>query len=117
MNTMESAVYTATINLFTLGKQEKELNIYAFNRRDPGCAALLHIASIVRDLVGYKIRVNCSLIDFLWIKWKFKTIKGLKLTKEQNVNAKVFIDDIEQAYKQPGIFKEIYKEFYQESDR
>lgn len=116
-NTNDKMLYTLAINLFTLGKDEKELNIFNFNKKDSRHWALIHAASSVRDITGFSVKLNVSFFTYLWAKWKFKNIKGIKRTKKANVDAEDVVAHVEKAYEVDRGFSKIYKEYYRNSDR
>lgn len=113
----DDLVNTAVINLFTLGKETNELNLFNFNRRDPRHLALIHITSLVKDIAGYKVSVHGSFITYLWIKWKFRKLKGIGNTKKATVDMEDFIKHIEDAYEAPNAFSHIYRDYYSFNDR
>lgn len=113
----DDLVNTAVINLFTLGKETNELNIFNFNRKDPRHLALVHIATLVRDIAGYSVGIHGSFIDLIWVKWKFKKLKGIKKTRKATVNAEEVVKHIEDAYDAPNAFSRIYRDYYSFNDR
>lgn len=114
---LDDLVNTAVINLFTLGKETNELNLFNFNRKDPRHWALIHIASLVRDIAGYKLNIHGSIIDWVWIKWKFRKLKGIKKTKKATVDVEDFVKHVEDAYDAPNMFSRIYRDYYGFNDR
>ena len=114
---MDGLVYALTSNFYTLAKEDNEMYLLNFNRKDSRHWAAIHVASIVRDVLGLKLYVNCSLIDYLWIKWKFKSIKKIKRTKKANIDIEQELSNLEKANDAKGIFSDIYRYNYHYTDR
>ena len=114
---MDGLVYALTSNFYTLAKEDKEMYLFNFNRKDSRHWSAIHVASIVRDVLGLRLYVNCSLIDYLWIKWKFKGIKKIKRTKKANIDIEQELSNLEKANEAKGIFSDIYRYNYHYTDR
>jgi len=114
---MDGLAFALSSNFYTLAKEDKEMYLFNFNRKDSRHWAAIHIASIIRDTIGLKLYVNCSLIDYLWIKWKFKAIKKVKRTKKANIDIEQELSNLENANNVKGIFSDIYRYYYSYADR
>lgn len=114
---LDNMIYSLVANYITLGKNDKALNLSNFNKKDSRHLAAIHVASLVRDMIGYDLRINTSFMNYLWIKWKFKNIKGIKRTKNFNIDIEEEVKHIEDAYSAPDLFSKIYRTYYRYSDR
>lgn len=105
------------MNMYTLSKEDGEIYLYNFNRKDSRHWAAIHIASLLKDISGRKLAVNTSLLNYLWIKWKFPKLKGIKRTKKANINIEKEVAHIERTYEAEGHFSNIYRDYYHFTDR
>ena len=88
-------VNIALTNLFTLGKNNQILNFYNYQKNNDGHLAILHIASIARDVFDFQVKIKTSF--FTYIKLKYKYFSWLKRTKTKGVDIEQFIQFIENA--------------------
>lgn len=114
---LDGMIYGLLANFLTLSKEKGELDLYNFNKRDPRHLAAFHVASLLREMTGLPVRINTSLIDYLWIKWKFKTITNIKRTRKANIDVEKEIKHIEDANNLENGFFSVYKTYYEFSDR
>ena len=124
-NEYDALVNVAIINSYSLGKDNNCLLLYNINVKDKRHLAYIHIAGSVKDVFGIDVFVSkgVSIFDYWKICWKCKAKKWLKRIK---VNPKTsytlldvedFVSHIEKANNKPGVFAEIYREYYEEFDR
>lgn len=104
------------INMYSRAKEDGEIYLYNFNRKSSAHLAAVHIAFMLRDVMGLDIYINTSLFNYLWLKWKLKNIKGIKRTKRRNVNLDTEIEYVEKSYN-ASLFTKIYEEYYHSLDR
>ncbi len=116
-NKYDQMVNALMINMYSLGKEEGEVCLYNFNRYDPRHLAAIHIASMLKDIMGIKISVKTSLFNYLWMKWKFKKIHNIGRGKKGNVDIEKELHHIEKTYEATNRFADIYKEYYFYTDR
>ena len=114
---MDGLVNALLTNLITLTKEDREIYLFNYNRKDSRHWAAIHISSLLREISGTKVYLNCSLVDYLWMKWKFKKIKGIKRTKKANVDIENELSHIENANNMKGIYSDIYRAYYHFTDR
>ena len=104
----------ALTNLFTLGKNNQTLTFYNYQKNNGGHLAILHIASIARDVFNFQVRIKTSF--FTYIRLKYKYFSWLKRTKINGIDIEQFIQFIENANNEKGIFEKIYKEYYKRNE-
>ena len=114
---MDGLAFGLSANFYSRAKDDGEIYLFNFNRKDSRHWAAIHIASIIRDTMGLNVYINCSLIDYLWIKWKFKAIKKIKRTKKANIDIEQEISHLENLNNAKGIFSDIYRYYYHFTDR
>lgn len=100
----------ALINLFTLGKNNQILNFYNYQKDNDGHLAILHIASIARDVFNFQVKIRTSF--FTYIKLKYKHFSWLRRAKSNEIDIEQFVNFIENANNEKGIFAKIYQEYY-----
>ena len=105
----------ALTNLFTLGKNNQTLNFYNYQKNNDGHLAILHIANIARDVFNFQVKIKTSF--FTYIKLKYKYFSWLKRTKTDEIDIEQFIQFIEDANNEKGIFAKIYQEYYKRNER
>lgn len=110
----DSLISVAVINLFTLGKENKKLHFINFNINDERHLAILKIARTLYDLEGFSITVNLNLIDYIILIKKLKCKYWVKRNhKKAGIDTEDFVMHIEKANDAYGIFKHIYKKYYE----
>ena len=104
----------ALTNLFTLGKNNQTLNFYNYQKNNDGHLAILHIASIARDVFNFQVQIKSSF--FTYIKLKNKYFPWLRRTQINGIDIEQFIQFIENASDEKGIFGKIYQEYYKRNE-
>ena len=107
-------VNIALTNLFTLGKNNQTLNFYNYQKNNDGHLAILHIANIARDVFNFQVKIKTSF--FTYIKLKYRYFSWLKRTKINEIDIEQFIQFIENANNEQGIFEKIYQEYYKRNE-
>lgn len=114
---LDNMIVSLMANFTTLSKQDGEICLYHFNRYDPRHLAAVHIASVLRDVTGIPVKINTSIFVYLWIKWKFPKIKGIKRTNKSNIDVEKEVSHVEEAYNATGRFAVIYRDYYSFTDK
>ncbi len=114
----DGIINVAIINFFTLGKETKVLVIENYDKKNLSHKCILKIANIVHNVFGYEIKLKLSPLNFIKFKLKNRKteIKRFKKGTGTFVDINKFINDIEEANKDKGVFREIYKNFYEENN-
>lgn len=118
---LDRIMNAAMINLYTLGKANKKICFYNFNRKDERHLACLHIADLEGQLFSYKFKIKTGILDYALIRWKtkYKWLKrDTKPSKEYAlVDVEDFIAHIERANELPNAFAKLYTEYFKRYDR
>lgn len=114
---LDKAATCATINFYTISKEKKRIELKDFNRRNKEHMALLHISQSARVLHGSDVFIDTSFWDYLYLKIKYLRrfkIKRLKSCENIKFNPTCdeFISFIENQLHTPGVFIQIYEEYY-----
>ena len=109
----DEVVMVAYTNLYTLSKNRSEVYLNDFNPMNDSHRALYSIASMLSSNQRFPIYVGCGLFTF----WKYKKVyKPYAFAKRKSLknalNCDEIITHIETAFEKPGIFSEIYNEYY-----
>ena len=107
-------VNIALTNLFTIGKDNQILNFYNHQKNNDGHLAILHIAGIARDVFNFQVKIRTSF--FTYIKLKYKYFSWLRRAKNNEIDIEQFIQFIENANNEKGIFKKIYQAYYKRNE-
>lgn len=108
---------TGLINLYTLSKQEKKIQLknFSFKRKDH--LVLLNIAHNLHSLYGYDIYLETNLFDFLLYKLKKKNTGHLHRKKNIliGVDIEAFLGHITTTYgAENRVWEQIYDDFFGE---
>lgn len=116
-NFLDTICYGAFINLYSLSKEKEKICLYKFygdtDRSDH--LALLWCASLVQQIYGYPIYIECTRREAHKIKQivpiKFKRMPK-KFKKDQKKNCDEIIYDLECANQAFGAFDELYYRYW-----
>ena len=121
MKKLDGIMSVAITNLFTLGKENKKICFYNFNRKDKRHLALLHIADYERQLFDYEFKIHTGVWNYILTRFKTKCKWLRRVSKSPEGYAKVdvelFIAHIENANNMPCSFSEIYTNYFKGLDR
>ena len=108
----DTVLEIAMTNFYTLSKNNGEIALKNFDRKNKGHLCLIKVADLA-TLFGIKTYIKTNFFNCLLIKFitKNKTIKTTR-TKENLVDCNEFINYIEEAYQSRGIFKEIWDAYF-----
>ena len=111
-------------NLYTIGKKDKIIYLYDFNRKNKEHLYILQVAMLARDIFGFELRLGCSWINMFIINMKirkhFKKIKRIRYSDEYKG---VKVQDILELMRPDAIarlgnyftFSDIYTQYYEGS--
>lgn len=118
---LDNIAYTAVVNLYTLSKNTQKICLYQFygSQERVDHLALLWCAKLVEQIHHFPIYVECtwreSRILHKLVPIQFKRMPR-KLKKLKHKNCDEIIYDIESANAAFGIFKDLYKRYWQERE-
>lgn len=98
------------INLYSIGKNSKEIQLLGLNRKKKSHLAILHSAHIAAKLYKFELRTDCNWWDRFCLR-----LKGYKLQKIEKVktdkDVEKLIRDIELPNNCIGAFEQFYTDF------
>lgn len=113
----DSIVTVALTNMYTLGKNQA-LVLKKFDRKNPSHICLLHIAEMAHSVFGLDVKLEQNIFEriiFLIFFKKFKWVKRCaKNAARAGIKCEDFIDHIEFANRDKGVFNKIYEAYYKE---
>lgn len=108
---------TGLINLYTLSKQEKKIQLKFFDFKCKEHLTLLNIANNLHSLYGFEIYLEANLKDFLLYKLKTKHTKHIHWKKSILIGVDIedFLTHICSAYGETReVWEKIYVDFFEE---
>ncbi len=109
----DEIVYTAYVNLYTLSKNNKAIYLNEFDPTNPSHRALYAIATMVSSNQNFKLYVGCGIFTYMQYKHEYgKLAYARRKTLKLGLTCDEMIKHIENAYERPGVFVEIYNEYY-----
>lgn len=114
--TYDNMIEACLCNLYTCGKDKKEILLRNFDNAKINHLFILEVAKIVQASLAFKVK-----LEMPW--WKFRKVKGRKMWKFKRVhpnkkrtdgiNIEDFLQYVQEAYDEsPQIWESIYNEFY-----
>lgn len=98
------------INLYSIGKSSKEIQLLGLDRKKKSHLAILHGARIAAKLYKFELRTDCNWWDRFYLR-----LKGYKLQKIEKVKTDKDVDklirDIELPNNYIGAFEQFYTDF------
>ena len=111
---LDEAVSATLTYFYSIGKNTKMIVLNGFKWCNLSHRGILHIAFLAGKMFGFKIYVNCSLIDYIQIKLKYK--KTSKFYRYYKPHGGIVCDEIirkiEQVVEKIGVLKDVYEEYY-----
>ena len=106
----DEIIKVSITNLYTLSKENKKVNLTNFNKKDKSHLCLLVISGYMK-MFGCTLSVRTNFLNKFFIKRK--TGIEFNITKDkEGIFCDEFIYHIEKAYDRPGIFEEIYDNYF-----
>lgn len=117
--TYDAMIGICVCNLYTCGKEKKEIILRNFDNSNINHLFLLEVAKIVKGYLAFDVK-----LEMPW--WKFIKVKGHKKNgikrvhpsrnRREGIDIDGFLNFIQEAYDEsPAVWKLIYHEYYSEN--